>query len=130
MNQKRILVVDDETAFLLSMKRALQAPEFFIATAESFGEAIALLDEQEFHIVITDIRLTTVMRKEGLEILQYVKGISSRTIVIILTGYGTAEIMESALSMGAHLYLEKPVSLNVLINIINNQLGNECNCLD
>ena len=121
MNQKRILVVDDETAFLLSIKRVLNGPEYSIVTAESLEEAMKLLDEHAFHIVITDIRLTNVMRKEGLEILQHIKRTIPCTMAVILTGYGSPEIMEKAYSMGADLYIEKPVSLNILLSIIENQ---------
>jgi DNA-binding NtrC family response regulator len=121
MNQKRILVIDDETTFLLSMKRLLNGPKFFVATAENLEEAMTLLSEHDFHIVITDIRLTNVMKKEGLEILQHIKRNKPCTTVVILTGYGNQEIMEKAYSLGANLYMEKPVPVNVLLRIIENQ---------
>jgi len=121
MDQKKILVVDDEETFLLSIKRVLDGPEYSLTTAESFEEAMNLLDEHDFHIVISDIRLTNVMRKEGLEILQHIKRNNPRTMVVILTGYGSPEIMEEVYSLGANLYMEKPVSLRILQSIIENR---------
>ncbi len=124
MNEKKILVVDDEKTFLVAIERLLRGPEFFVATAESFEEAMTLLNEHDFHIVITDIRLSNVTRNEGLEILQHVKEAKPGTTVVILTGYGNPKIMENAYSLGANLYLEKPFPFNILRSIIQNQKGN------
>ena len=102
----------------------LQGPEFFVATAESLEEAMTLLNKHDFHIVITDIRLSNVTRNEGLEILQRIREDKTGTTVVILTGYGNPKIMENAYSLGANLYLEKPVPFNILRSIIQNQKGN------
>lgn len=120
-HHKNILLVDDESAFLHSARKILQDSEFSIDTAETFEDAIDLIDHRQFHIVITDIRLTSVMSQEGFEILKYVKENKTGTKVIVLTGYGSPEIMEKAYDMGASLFLEKPVSANTLRSIIRNQ---------
>ncbi len=120
---KNILVVDDERAFLHAVKKLFNTDNFSVETAETLEEAITLINGRNFHIVITDIRLTDVMSREGLEILKYLRDHRPETRVIILTGYGNAEIMEKAYEMGASLYLEKPVSANILRNIIKNQGG-------
>ncbi len=122
-HQKNILVVDDESAFLLAVKRLFQDPQYSIETAETFEEAIDLINRREFHIVMTDIRLTDVMSKEGLEILRYVREFKPGTKVIVLTGYGNPEIMEKAYAMGASLFLEKPLPASILRSIIRNQGG-------
>ena len=124
MHQKNVLVVDDESAFLLAVRKLFQGQEFSVDTAETFEEAIDLINRRDFHIVITDIRLTNVMSKEGLEILRYVRENKPGTRVIVLTGYGSPEIMEKAYDMGAILFLEKPLSASVLRNIIRNQAEN------
>lgn len=120
MNRKRILVIDDEIAFLMAVKKMLRT-DFLIFTAESLKGAIVLFDEQQFDMVITDIRLTGVMRDEGMDILKYVKESKPGTKVIVLTGYGDPELMRKAYAMGADLYLEKPVPVNILKNIIESQ---------
>lgn len=120
--QKNILVVDDETAFLHAVKKLFQNEEFSICTAETLGEAIELIRQKLFHVVITDIRLTDVMSREGLEILKYAKSFRPETKVIILTGYGNSDVMEQAYELGASLYIEKPVSANLLRNIIKNHV--------
>jgi ActR/RegA family two-component response regulator len=64
------------------------------------------------------------MRNEGLEILQYIREYKPGTTVVILTGYGNPKIMGNAYSLGANLYLEKPVPFSILKSIIENQKGN------
>ena len=118
MNEKKVLVVDDEGTFLMAIKRILDGPELIVETAENFNDAIALIDKQDFSFVITDLRLTDAINTEGLDILSHIKERSPATKVIILTGYGNSRIMEKAYSMGANLFLEKPVSGSLLRSIL------------
>jgi len=122
--KRRVLIVDDETAFLLAIKRLLTGPDISIDTAATLDDAIALLHSADFNAVITDIRLTNVLGMEGLEILRYVKEHSPGTVVVILTGYGNTGIMETAYNMGANVYLEKPVPPNILKNVLENSWRN------
>jgi DNA-binding NtrC family response regulator len=123
MSEKRVLVVDDETTFLMAIRKILDGPELCVDTAENFKDAIALINEKSFNFIITDIRLTNIINTEGLDILKYIKEHRPETKVIILTGHGNAEIMEKAYAMGANNYLEKPVSSNVLRSILANSGG-------
>jgi DNA-binding NtrC family response regulator len=123
MADKRVLIVDDETAFLVSIRKILQGPDLLVDTAETFNEARSLIDCNDYTTVITDIRLTDVSSREGMEILRYVKERRPETRVILLTGYGSPEIMEKAYAMGASNYLEKPLSASILKNILNNEVA-------
>ncbi len=123
MSEIKVLVVDDEGTFLMAIRRILDGPELIVETAENFNDAIALIDEQDFDFVITDLRLTDAINTEGLDILRHIREHRPGTKVIILTGYGNTRIMEKAYSMGANLYLEKPVSGNILRSILVNSGG-------
>ena len=123
MSEKRVLVVDDEDTFLMAIRRILDGPELIVETAENFNDAIALINEQDFDFVITDLRLTDVINTEGLDILKHIRDHRPGTKVVILTGYGNSRIMEKAYSMGANIYLEKPVSGSILRSIIVNSGG-------
>jgi DNA-binding NtrC family response regulator len=114
----RVLVVDDEPAFLLGFKKLLQSPDMVIDTTETFEEAMSLLDEHNYTAVIADIRLTGVLREEGLDILKYIKEQYPCTKVIMITGYGGTEVMERAMFLGADYYFEKPVPLDMLKNAL------------
>ena len=110
----RVLVVDDEQAFLLGIKKLLQTPEMMIDTAETFEDAMSLLDGHRYAAVVADIRLTGILREEGLDILKYIKEQYPATKVIMITGYGNPEVMDRALLYGADYYFEKPVPLQML----------------
>jgi DNA-binding NtrC family response regulator len=112
----RILVVDDEITFLLGLKKFLQEPEMSVDVSETFDDAIALLQSRDYDFVITDIRLTGALSEEGMDILKYLKGYKSGIKVIVITGYGSREVMQKAYSLGADSYFEKPVSAGTLLN--------------
>ncbi|MCX5719056.1 MAG: response regulator [Nitrospirae bacterium] len=114
----RILVVDDEQAFLFGLKRFLNEPEMSVDTVETFEDAIDFLNKQTYDVVIADVRLTGVLQQEGLEILKIVKKYKPLTKVIIITGYGTPEVMQEAYELGVDYYFEKPVSADILLNIL------------
>lgn len=114
----RVLVVDDEQAFLLGLKKLLQGPEMVIDTAETFEEAVALLNEHKYTVVIADVRLTGVLSEEGLDILRYIKERHAGTKVIIITGYRNPEVMEKAMFLGTDYYFEKPLPLKMFENAL------------
>lgn len=118
MHKKRILIVDDAAGFLLALKRIFQGPDLVVDTAETIEDAMALLKEQTYQVVIADIMLTMVLREEGLEILEYVKEHTPGTKVIILTGYGRPDILKKANTLGADLFFEKPIPPNILQNTL------------
>jgi len=116
----RVLLVDDEHVFLLLLKGFLEQPELIVDTAETYEEAISMINMKHYDIVISDIRLTGVLGEEGLAILQYVKENIPITKVIIITGYDNAAVMNKARRLGADMYLEKPVSANFLLRAMKN----------
>ena len=111
---KRVLIVDDEAAILLALKKLLQSPEIEIDTVITLRDAKSLLEEHDYEVVITDLRLTGVLDEEGLEILQYIKEHKPDTKVILVTGYGNSELKKRAYALGADYYFEKPVSTEIL----------------
>ncbi len=111
---KRILIVDDEQALLIALKKLLQKNNIEIDIAETMNEAIAHINETDYEVVIADIRLTGILNREGLEILKYIKEHKPGTRVMLMTGYGSQEVMQRAYRLGADYYFEKPVSIRML----------------
>lgn len=109
-----MLIVDNEPTFLLALKKLLSAPEMAIDTAETLEEAMALIEEKNYQVIIADLRLTGVLGEEGLKIIQYVKKERPQTKLILITGYGSPEVKEKVLAEGADFYFEKPVSFSTL----------------
>ncbi len=111
---KRILIVDDEPAILLSFKKLLQGPDQPVDVSETMEDAEAKIQAGNYWVVIADLRLTGVLGEEGLELIRYVKENKPDTHVILITGYGNPTIQERAIELGASGYFEKPVSAGTL----------------
>jgi CheY-like chemotaxis protein len=111
---KRVLIVDDEAAILFGFKKIIQRGGVEVDTAETVEEALNLLQTKDYQFVITDLKLSGSSADSGFDVIRYAKGKRSETEVILITGYGTPEIMEKALALGAAHYYEKPVSATLL----------------
>lgn len=105
----RILLVDDEPGILIAFQRLLRSPDMTVDTAQTIEEAEVLLKQNTYQAVIADLRLTGVLGEEGLEIIRYIREHTLQTKVILITGYGSPEVMNRAFELGADSYMEKPV---------------------
>jgi DNA-binding NtrC family response regulator len=86
-----------------------------VETFEDGEEALARFEEEPFDIVVTDIRMDRI---DGIEVLERVLSRSSRTKVIIITGYATVEVAREALLKGAFDFIAKPFKPDDLREII------------
>jgi DNA-binding response OmpR family regulator len=106
-----ILLVDDEDAIRLSLRKALSQEDVSIHEARSGGEALQLLSQTSFDLVLTDIRMEDL---SGLDLLAAIRDRFPDTVVILLTGYASVESAVQALRKGAYDYLIKPVSIEAV----------------
>ena len=83
-----------------------------LIAAENGKKAFNLLKEQSFDLVITDMKMPGMT---GMDVLKVVKEISPRTLVIVVTAFGTIENAVEAMQSGAFHYLIKPFSLESLM---------------
>lgn len=109
-----ILVVDDEPATLFGFKKSFQRSNFNVDTAETVDGAKRFITEKNYSFVITDLKLSGSNGESGLEIVRFVKQKMPHTKVIMITGFGTPEIMTKAVELGVSYYFEKPVSAESL----------------
>ena len=101
----RVLVVDDEPEICANLEDLLCDEGFDVSTADSGSAAMARLEKQAFHLVITDLRMPP---PDGLELLRRIKSRWPGTAVILLTAFATRETAREALREGAAEYVEKP----------------------
>ncbi len=101
----RILVVDDEPPIRDVLSTVLTAEGYTVSTASDLPEALRLITEDAFDIVITDLKLP---KGNGIEVLHQIKRLNLDTLGIVLTGYGSIESAIEALRTGAHDYITKP----------------------
>jgi|SRR5581483_5960808 two-component system alkaline phosphatase synthesis response regulator PhoP len=102
-----ILVVDDEGAIRYSISKTLQRVGYQVSAAASGEEALDMLAEQNFDVVLTDIRMPGLT---GVELLARIKEKAPDAIVILMTGYASLGTAVESLRLGAHDYLIKPSS--------------------
>lgn len=112
MEKKRILVVDDEEIVRYSLVNILRNSGYEVEDVPSAEEALKLIYEKQYHLVLTDLVLEGM---GGLELLENVKVISPRTLVIVITGYGSIKTAVTALRLGVYDYLLKPCDENELL---------------
>lgn len=103
----RLLVVDDEQSIRKLCSTVAEALGFVCMEAESGESALALLEEQSVHMILTDM---VMPRMSGLEFLERVKKLVPRTEVALMTGHGSIETAVQAMKLGAYDYISKPFS--------------------
>ena len=120
---KRILIVDDDKNFLVSLKDALEKYEGFeVLTASTGSEAEKMLrEEPAVDLVISDLKMGEI---DGLQLLTYISREFPSLPFILMTAYGSPAIKKKVEELGAG-YLEKPLTLKTLLNAINTVLEKE-----
>jgi signal transduction histidine kinase len=106
-----VLIVDDEYGPRESIAFSLSA-EFDTRTAGRATDALRLLVEQRFDLVLLDIRMPEM---DGIRTLEEIRKIDGEISVILLTGYGTLATAQQAIVGGANQYLRKPPDIQELI---------------
>ncbi len=101
----RILVVDDEETVVITVQGVLELDGYDIKATTSGIEAIALIEQEHFDVVLTDLRMDEA---EGTDLLKALSEHSRDTSAIILTGYGSLDSAVRVLREGAYDYLLKP----------------------
>lgn len=114
---KRLLIVDDEETLTFSLYQTfINAPvECEVVTASSGDEALQMIEEKPFDVVITDIAMPGI---DGLDLLSAIKAKNPDTRVIVITAYGSDERQEQAFQRGAEEYVEKPFDLHEIKDLV------------
>ena len=117
---KPILIVEDETIMRESLRDWLTDSGYQVETAEEGEEALKTIAEQDFGVVILDLRLPG---KDGIEVLREAKEKNPWLRGIIITAYPSVQTAVAAIKEGAIDYLPKPFDLNELEKLIQETLG-------
>ena len=106
-----ILLVDDEMINLENVRHFLEQQEFQVTTATDGAEAISLLQQYHFDLVITDLKMGDI---DGVQVMNSAKELQPDIEVIIITGYATVDSAVDVMAQGAFYYLSKPIKLKEL----------------
>jgi two-component system nitrogen regulation response regulator NtrX len=114
-----ILVVDDEAEIRTSLEEILREEGYGVATAATAAEALVLVEDAPYDVVLLDIWLPD---RDGLDVLADIHGLApeARPEVVIISGHGTIETAVKATKLGAFDFLEKPLSLDRTLIVLKN----------
>lgn len=104
-SKAQVLVVDDDVSILGVVAEVLEDDGYEVFTASSGEEALDLLRDTKFSLVMSDIRLPGI---NGVEVLEYINRVSPRTNVIMITSHASLDTSIDAIKHGAYDYLLKP----------------------
>jgi len=120
--EKKVLIVDDEERVLQSIAGVLEDEGFRVATARSGEEAIGIFQQEEPEVTLLDIWMPGM---DGIEVLKRLKWISPDCQVIMISGHATISTAMAAVKLGAFDFIEKPLSLDVLLVTIRRALDRQ-----
>jgi DNA-binding response OmpR family regulator len=115
MEPLRVLIVDDEAELVSALQERLNLRGFQASGVTTGAEALSLLAETPFDVVLLDLKMPGV---GGLEVIRRIKAEQPGLQVILLTGWGSEEDAEKGKALGAYDYLMKPVGISDLVRVL------------
>jgi DNA-binding response OmpR family regulator len=112
----KILVVDDEPNIRLALTRALNFEGYFVTKAASGGEALELLQEYCYDLMLLDMRMPGM---DGIEVMPQARKVCPNLLIIVLTGHPTMDNAIAAVKSHAVDYLLKPVNTHEIVKTVN-----------
>ncbi|HEC31369.1 MAG TPA: response regulator, partial [Deltaproteobacteria bacterium] len=107
----RILVVDDEDIARTNLEYVLKKDGYEVDTAINGIEALERVKENEYDLILTDLKMEKL---DGLQLLEEAKKIAPHSEIIMITGYATVTSAVDAMKKGAAYYMAKPIDLKKL----------------
>ena len=112
MEDIKLMLVDDEERFLVTTSKLLARKGLTVQTAGSGTEALDILDKNQIHVVVLDVKMPGM---DGVATLKEIKMRFPLTEVIMLTGHASVDSAIEGLKAGAFDYLVKPCDIKVLM---------------
>ena len=103
----------------MALARALEKMDYKVIQAENGEKGVKIVDSEEIHLVLCDIKLPGM---NGMEVLEYIKQSHPHIIVVMMTAFGSIEKAVKAIKLGAMDFLEKPLDLEIVRNLVNSAL--------
>ncbi|GIW47513.1 MAG: sigma-54-dependent Fis family transcriptional regulator [Deltaproteobacteria bacterium] len=117
--KRNILIVEDDEIFLKPLVKNIERAGYRVATTATAQEALNLLKEEDFDLVITDKKLPDM---DGVELVRHIKTENPDTAVIMMTAFGTIESAVEVMKLGAEDYIVKPFSNEQILIAIEKAL--------
>ena len=113
----KVMVVDDEIYFATNIAKLLRVNDegMDVLAVYSAVEALKLLDNMFYDIIVTDVHMP---KMSGIEFIEAIKQKWPETAIIVMTAYGAQDVMENAFNTGTLFYIEKPFRIEKLETLI------------
>ncbi len=111
----RLLVIDDEAIIRFSIQQVFASGNIEILGAETAEEGLRLAEEKRPDVVLLDIRLG---ERSGLDVFRDLRRLDPKSLIIFITGHGTADTAIEAMKLGAYDYLVKPLDADQLEQVV------------
>ncbi|HSJ54789.1 MAG TPA: response regulator [Anaerolineae bacterium] len=117
----RILIVDDEKQLAQALRSALlmEIPDCTVDLAHSGEEALSRLAGATYNLILADLRMPGV---GGMELIRGVRYLDAQVPVVLMTGYGSPQLLEEARLLGVHSYLDKPFDVAQIAGLLRQAL--------
>ena len=124
MKNSKILVVDDDPIVLESCKRVLEPEGYIVSMAPGAKEAIDVLEDEYFDLMIMDAKMP---KHDGVYLLEKIKekwplGTYQELPVVQISGYATSDTIAKGLALGAAIFLAKPFTPDELVSTVKKVL--------
>ena len=114
--QKSILIIDDDEGMLRTLNYILAEKGYEVVTLTSGFEAIALIKERSFNVILIDIKMPGM---NGVEVFKEIKKFSPKTNIMMITAYTMHKLVGEAKKEGVQIVLPKPLDLDEVISYID-----------
>ena len=111
----RVLVVDDEPLIRWSLSEALADAGHSVVEAGDAGAVVQTLSSGTFDVVLLDYRLPD---SNDLDLLAAVRRLSPSSAVVMMTAFGTPEVVQSAIGLGAYRVVPKPFEVQEMVDLV------------
>ncbi len=119
LTMTKILIIEDDTSFAQMLQKFLARNSYDVVLSHTGLEGEKQLKEQNFNLVITDLRLPDY---DGIKLMSELKG---KIPVIVMTGYAEVSTAVKAMKMGAYDYISKPFTPDQMLTVIDGALNSK-----
>ena len=120
MEEKKILVVDDEIEMRIALQKTLQKCRYSVDTSHNVKDALSKIEKNSYQLIITDL---TMPAQSGIEILNYKEEKKLDIPIIMITAHGTIPTAVEVMKKGAFDFVEKPFNFDVLVFLVERALS-------
>lgn len=122
---KRILIIDDEELIIKTLSKLLEKEKYEVVVAKSGQDAIIMIEEEKFDLIISDIRMPGI---SGVETVKEIhdslqKAGLNKTPVIFITGFADENIRKAAMELKPVDYIYKPFDISDLLDKVKKALS-------